>query len=76
MFQKANAGWAVMPCCIWSEANDARLVRKISRDIMARPIIIAEWGMLSDRSSCAGEEGGGSRDSLEFVVKQGAMPPL
>mmetsp|Transcript_27287 Transcript_27287/g.39517 ORF Transcript_27287/g.39517 Transcript_27287/m.39517 type:complete len:346 (-) Transcript_27287:349-1386(-) len=102
MSRKANAGWAVMPCCIrsglylrgasildlssedrykvlcgvFAEANDARLVRKISRDITARPIIIARWGMLSDRSSCAGEEGGGSRDSLEFVVKRGAMPPL
>jgi len=67
MAKRANAAWAVMPCCIrsklylggapvldldgetrykllcgaFAEANNAKVIRSIPRDITARPILIA-----------------------------------
>lgn len=60
-------------CGAFAEANDAQLVRTISRDITAKPIIIA--GGWRDRSMA---EDNGAREKVGRPLKggRGTMPPL
>ena len=80
MATRANATWAVMPCCIrsklylggapvydldsetrykllcgaFAEANNAKVIRSISRDITARPILVA-GGFVGNNDSARDE---------------------
>jgi len=60
-------------CGAFAEANDAKVVRKISRRITARPILISGWSKASEKPS--GKEG--ENDTLpRRLLRRGAMPPL
>ena len=59
-------------CGVFAETNDANVVRTISRDITARPIIISGWNRAIEEPS--GKEG---NDTLPpRLLKMGGMPPL
>ena len=59
-------------CGVFAEANDANIVRAISRHITARPILIA--GRSEPAIMCLGKEGS---DYLSTnLLRRGTMPPL
>mmetsp|Transcript_3575 Transcript_3575/g.6537 ORF Transcript_3575/g.6537 Transcript_3575/m.6537 type:complete len:436 (-) Transcript_3575:652-1959(-) len=64
-------------CGAFAEANGAQLIRAISRDITARPIVIA-GGLYDGAAPKAGNGADGKRDRVRPLKKggRGTMPPL
>ena len=66
-----------MLCGAFAQANGAQLVRAISRDITARPIIIAGgWFDSTTSSERENKAGNDHVQSLPNLCRRGTMPPL
>ena len=63
-------------CGVFAEANEANIVRAISRHITARPILIAGRSEQGSTSWEGEKEGEGNDDLPTKLLRRGTMPPL